>query len=76
MEHFCTCTAKSCSHHPANHESGCDLCIAKNLARREIPACFFLKVSPDVEGLSEYTFESFVNFFIKHTSLFTQNSVK
>ena len=38
---FCTCTDYACPMHPTNHEKGCAPCIAKNLALREIPSCFF-----------------------------------
>lgn len=64
--HFCTCPSTDCPLHPFNHEKGCDLCIQKNLAKGEIPSCFYLKVSPDADGLSEYTIESFVDFFLKN----------
>ena len=66
MEHFCTCPASGCGHHPANHQSGCDPCIQKNLRQGEIPSCFFLQVSKDVDNLQEYTMESFVRFYLKH----------
>lgn len=38
---FCTCTDYSCPCHPVNHDQGCNLCIQKNLAQKEIPSCFF-----------------------------------
>ena len=40
---FCTCTDLNCPMHPPNHEKGCAPCVAKNLAQREIPSCFFIK---------------------------------
>lgn len=65
-ENFCTCHVTSCDKHPTNHEKGCDLCIQKNLARKEIPTCFFLKVSSEVDDLTEFSFESFIKFFLAH----------
>lgn len=64
--HFCTCPVTLCGNHPANHKKGCDLCIEKNLKQKEIPACFFLKVSEDVNGLTDFSFESFVQFFLNN----------
>ena len=40
----CTCTDTKCPNHPVNHEQGCNLCILKNLSRKEIPACFFKSI--------------------------------
>lgn len=64
--HFCTCPVKTCGNHPVRHEKGCDLCIEKNLKNNEIPACFFLKISPDAENLTDFTVDGFVDFFLKH----------
>lgn len=61
--HFCTCPVQSCGNHPVHHDMGCDLCIKKNLKQKEIPACFFLKVSENVEHLTDFTFDSFVSFY-------------
>lgn len=66
QNHFCTCGETKCKNHPNNHEKGCDPCIQKNLARGEIPACFYLKVSPDTSGLTSFTVDSFVNFYLQH----------
>ena len=38
---YCTCTDTKCPLHPVNHDLGCNLCIQKNLQRKEIPGCFF-----------------------------------
>lgn len=38
---ICTCRDRDCPNHPVNHDQGCTPCILKNLARREIPSCFF-----------------------------------
>ncbi|MDF2543050.1 MAG: hypothetical protein K0S47_2768 [Herbinix sp.] len=62
QEHFCTCSARDCKFHPVNHESGCDLCIQKNLKAGEIPGCFFRLVSEDLSELNEFTIESFADF--------------
>ncbi|MCL1863351.1 MAG: DUF6485 family protein [Defluviitaleaceae bacterium] len=48
---------------------GCDSCIQKNLKQGEIPACFFLSVSDDVDGLTEFSVESFVAFYLKHKGM-------
>lgn len=65
-DHFCNCPVQSCGNHPTNHEKGCDPCIKKNLRQSEIPACFFLKVSQDVNGLKDFSIESFVNFYLEN----------
>lgn len=65
-KHFCTCTDLNCKLHPHNNPKGCDLCIKKNLKKREIPSCFFKLVNDDISELKEFTIESFVNFFIKN----------
>lgn len=66
MEHFCNCPVESCVNHPVNHSAGCDMCIEKNLRQDEIPACFFLKVSKEVNDLRDFSTASFVEFFLKH----------
>jgi len=68
-KHFCTCPVESCQHHPATKKEGCDSCIQKNLTQGEIPACFFLAVSEDVDGLTEFSMESFVSFYMKHKDM-------
>ena len=44
---FCTCTYLDCESHPANHDQGCDLCMAKNLKTKEIPECMFHLLGKD-----------------------------
>lgn len=61
---FCTCTDLACPCHPSNHDKGCAPCIARNLERKEIPACFFKKVDPD-ERPPAYGFEDFAEFVIR-----------
>ena len=68
-KHFCTCTDLACPLHPENHEKGCDLCIEKNLRQREMPTCFFLSVSKDIDEVTEFTVEGFVDFYLKHKTL-------
>ncbi|MCL2851863.1 MAG: DUF6485 family protein [Defluviitaleaceae bacterium] len=46
--------------------SGCDPCIEKNLRQGEVPSCFWLLVSEDISDLTDYTVESFVNFYLKN----------
>ena len=61
---FCTCTDLKCPAHPANHDKGCSPCIAKNLAQREIPSCFFNKVGSAAEH-STFYFEDFAEAVLK-----------
>lgn len=37
-----------------------------NLLKKKMPACFFFAVSDDVNGVSSYSMESFVEFFQKN----------
>ncbi|MEG0377515.1 MAG: DUF6485 family protein [Eubacterium sp.] len=64
--HFCTCKDTNCTLHPANnHDLGCDPCIHKNLKAGEIPSCFFHLIDEDISQLSEFTLESFAQFYLK-----------
>lgn len=65
-KHFCNCPELECKNHPSNHTNGCDPCIVKNLKQGEIPSCFFLSISKEIDDLDKFTYESFVDFFIKH----------
>lgn len=65
-KHFCTCEDFGCSHHPANHEMGCDPCIQKNLQADEIPTCFFKSVNPDISRVKDFKTKDFVDHFLKH----------
>ncbi|QIB69353.1 hypothetical protein Ami103574_08455 [Aminipila butyrica] len=65
-EHFCTCTDTACKLNPCNHDLGCDPCIKKNLREGEIPSCFFHLVREDISELSEFTLESFTDFYLKN----------
>ena len=62
-KHFCTCPVKSCDKHPTNHEAGCDMCIEKNLAEGEIPACFWVSIGGDLSEEREFSVECFVAYF-------------
>jgi len=64
--HFCTCKDINCPIHPLKLGKGCDPCIQKNLMQGEIPSCFFRAVSDNLDGLEEYTFESFVRFYLRN----------
>lgn len=55
---FCTCGDLKCPYHPANHDKGCALCVAKNLKLGEIPSCFFNQL-PSKGKRTGYTFEDF-----------------
>ncbi len=65
---FCTCEDTDCPLHPSNHDKGCNLCIAKNLKKGEIPTCFFKKINPDISEIKNFTIEDFVNFYLKHSN--------
>lgn len=65
---FCTCLDYACKSHPSNHDKGCTLCVAKNLAEQEIPACFFRKLQPDMEREMDYSFKGFAGFVLDKTS--------
>lgn len=64
MKTFCTCKDTDCKLHPINHDNGCDLCIKKNLANKEIPSCFFRLASDKVEDMTDFSFESFANIVL------------
>ncbi len=68
-EHFCTCRDRKCPNNPNNPDTcvcSCDECVAKNLALGEIPSCFFRKIKDDLSDITEFTFESFVKFWIRN----------
>lgn len=62
-KHFCTCFVSNCKNHPQNHSEGCDPCIKKNLAKGEIPVCFWRLISDNFDGVSNYKIEDFVKFY-------------
>lgn len=63
MDHFCNCPNQPCKFHPANHDQGCDPCIKSNLDSKKMSACFFLAVSENIDGLTSYSIDSFVEFY-------------
>ncbi len=65
---FCTCEDTNCPLHPSNHDKGCNLCIAKNLKKGEMPTCFFKKINYDISQIKNFTIEDFVNFYLKHSN--------
>ncbi len=65
---FCTCEDTNCPLHPSNHDKGCNLCIAKNLKKGEMPTCFFKKINSDISQIKNFTIEDFVNFYLKHSN--------
>jgi hypothetical protein len=65
MKHFCNCFDEKCPHHPKNHDKGCDPCIADNLQKKKMPACFFMAVSEDVSDVRDYTIKGFVKFCLE-----------
>ena len=68
-KHFCTCDDMTCPLHPSNHNKGCDLCIAKNLKKGEMPTCFFKVINNDVGEVKEFTIKSFVEFYNKNNQI-------
>lgn len=65
-KHFCTCPDTKCPKHPVNHSKGCNPCIASNLKSKDIPTCFFLAVHNDVTEVTDYSIDSFVQFYLQH----------
>ena len=65
---FCTCEDFNCPLHPNNHDKGCNLCIAKNLKKGEIPTCFFKKINNDTSDVKEFTMAGFVDFNLKNVN--------
>jgi hypothetical protein len=63
---FCTCADHECPCNPVNHEEGCVLCVEKCLSEREIPACFYRAITPEMSREQDYTFEGFANYVLKH----------
>ncbi len=62
---FCTCTDYSCELNPVNHDKGCNLCIEDSLKTREIPRCFFLKVSDNIDDIEDWSIEAFARLALK-----------
>ena len=60
----CPCEDYSCELHPSNHDKGCDLCVADSVNTREIPKCFFMKVTKDLDGITDWSFESFAGLVL------------
>ena len=64
---FCTCEDTSCPCHPVNHDTGCMLCIAKNLREREIPTCFF-KTAGGKKVTDGWHFEDFAAMIVSQSA--------
>lgn len=62
---FCTCTDFSCEFNPHNHEKGCNLCIEDSLITKELPRCFFLLVTDDITGFTDWSFEAFAKLVLE-----------
>lgn len=56
---FCPCTDISCEFNPHNHDKGCTLCVEDSLKCRELPKCFFSKVTDDISSITDWSFEAF-----------------
>ena len=63
---FCTCVDHECRCNPINHPHGCTPCIAKCLAEKEIPVCFYRKIDPNMDRKQDYTFKGFDRFETDH----------
>jgi hypothetical protein len=62
---FCSCTDVQCPLNPVNHDSGCDLCINKNLGLKELPVCFFKKATNDPHATDQgSSFEHFAKIVL------------
>ena len=63
LSDFCTCNDRACPLHPANHDKGCSLCMAKNIKKKEIPSCLFNAANgyPSKDG---YSFEAFAKLIL------------
>lgn len=68
---FCTCSDRACPHHPSNHDKGCTPCIGNNLRRGEIPTCFFVSAFGDVNGVRDWSRESFVRMMLEKATPLT-----
>ena len=62
---FCPCSDHACEFHPVNHDKGCNLCVEDSVKTRKIPKCFFMKVNENLEGVTDWSFESFADFVKK-----------
>lgn len=60
---FCTCEDYKCPLNPKNHDNGCEPCIKKNLAKGEIPTCFFKMVCGDISGVKKFDVHGFVRHY-------------
>ena len=71
--HFCSCPDTKCAKHPVNHPHGCDPCIKSNLRQKRMPSCFYLAVHDDLEGVTDFAIEGFVDFFTAHKDEYLKN---
>lgn len=56
---FCTCNNPGCAKHPGNRGGECTACIRSNLKGRTLPRCFFAKLTGDIEGMTDWSYERF-----------------
>lgn len=56
---WCPCQDENCPFNPVNHDQGCNLCVEDSLKCGEIPKCFFLKVTDNIDGFEDWSFEHF-----------------
>jgi len=61
---FCPCTDKECPFNPMNHDKGCNLCVKDSLKTREIPKCFFLEATDNIDGFEDWSFEHFAKIVL------------
>ena len=55
----CPCTDLSCELNPANHDKGCDLCIADSFETKEMPKCMFMAAGGDIDSIDDWSFDNF-----------------
>lgn len=63
---FCPCRDTECQFNPTNHDQGCNLCVEDSLKCKEIPKCFFLKVTDNIEGFDDWSFEHFAKLTLEN----------
>lgn len=61
---FCPCDDYGCEFNPSNHDQGCTLCVEDSLKTREIPKCFYLQATDNIDGFEDWSFEHFAKLVL------------
>lgn len=61
---FCPCTDFDCPFNPQNHKEGCNLCVEDSLKCKELPKCFFFRVTDNISNIEDWSFEAFANLVL------------